>query len=347
MTPRLSQFLPVFTDIRRHRKEGKLTAREYHYFLVLLPEAKVQGGTGVVWINDPLMGELMGMKADAVRKVRRSLESKRYIRNMHQLGSRGKYPLVIHKWPLTRIPKSSSGLPSGVTSVELSGDISGLPSTNIPIGVLRVNAWSDATSVSNSGDVTLDTLRALSGHPSSDLSGLPSGESSGPLLRPLETLRDLEEKDIEPRQAELFDSKPTKAPTPKPPVPAKRKSKAVAKSTDPDQPKPKDVLTIWDQLYEREFDTKYTSIKRGGEASLASKLITAIRKDDGDWQRIPNAIQESFRDDFCRGKGFSVFASQFSRLDLAAKGKAGSSANVATAALQSGLFEAEGGLFDD
>ncbi len=110
-----------------------------------------------------------------------------------------------------------------------------------------------------------------------------------------------------------------------PPPPAPEATPTTAISSRPfdggqDKPTPKDLLTYWDAAYLRAFGVAYIRTAGAAEATQANKVIAAIAKAGGDWDRIPRAIDVALRDDWAKDKGLRVVLSQFSKFDLQAQG---------------------------
>lgn len=105
------------------------------------------------------------------------------------------------------------------------------------------------------------------------------------------------------------------------------------------KPTPKDVLTVFDAIFERRVGIPYIRTCGPKEAALSAKLIKAIGDDDSDWSRIPASIEAGFDDEWFHDKaGFSIYASQFQKYDMAARGL-GKKPNFAVEMIKSGLFD--------
>ncbi len=88
------RFQPIREAICHHVIEGRVTdAAAWTYVWMILRCFR-----GVIWTCAPVLASDRHIKTIRVKKELRELRSKGYLRDFQQRGSRGSYPILIHKY---------------------------------------------------------------------------------------------------------------------------------------------------------------------------------------------------------------------------------------------------------
>lgn len=97
---KLGNYIPLRRDLWEHVENGWITGTEALAFIAIL--VKADSSTGVWWTNWKTLAraipELTEIKAQTIL---RALIKKDYIVSLRKVGSRGTYPIVVDKYPIT------------------------------------------------------------------------------------------------------------------------------------------------------------------------------------------------------------------------------------------------------
>jgi len=100
MTQKNTTFVKLRRGIEQHVIENKLSAVDFAVFVMLLIQA--DKATGKVWTCAPyLAGIFNGLSPQQAKDSLHRLKALGYLKSFQEVGSRGKYPVLIHKYEIT------------------------------------------------------------------------------------------------------------------------------------------------------------------------------------------------------------------------------------------------------
>lgn len=300
------RFQKLRVGILDHIDDGRLCGVDLAVFTFLLLRCKVQGDRGVVWTSYPVLVDALSFSEKQVRCSFQRLEKHRYIRVFRQQGSRGKYPVLIHRYELTDQGRREVYIDAWeTTDYECPLTYQG---TDREGGREGDREGERVPPYSESIEKRPETKSSSSG-------SFLASEKSPSIVLPT----DVGDTQKKPRKRRAkADPAIDGAERPESTAP---NSEASATSAIPEPPgipgkdgrnlTPKDVLTAWDARWKRARGSAYVRTAARKEATLAAGILSAGAKTGLVAEGIGAAMDRFFEDPFWSGGDFSSFASKF------------------------------------